>query len=142
MFPEKISQNVDIFARIHGNVFPRQPAIMGNKASFYQSIYQISLPWLHLFFHNACRRYLKFRGNLLYNKHYTLDRDKQLLPVFLIFPLALVQLFYSAFCLHLHRSVECRWAKSPIPCPLPQFQNLGLGRCLDPKSSLMESSTS
>ena len=66
MFPKKISQNVDIFARIHGNVFPWQPAIMGNKASFYQSIFQISLPSLHLSFHNACPRYLKSRRNLLY----------------------------------------------------------------------------
>ena len=66
MFPKKISQNVDIFARIHGNVFPWQPAIIGNKASFYQSIFQISLPWLHLSLHNACPRYLKSRRNLLY----------------------------------------------------------------------------
>ena len=30
MFPQKISQNIDTLARIHGNVFPWQPAIMGN----------------------------------------------------------------------------------------------------------------
>ena len=33
MFLKKISQNIDTLARIHGNVFPWQPAIMGNKAS-------------------------------------------------------------------------------------------------------------
>ena len=54
MFPQKISQNIDILGRIHGNVFPWQPAIMRYKASFYQSIFRISLPWLHLSFHNAC----------------------------------------------------------------------------------------
>ena len=64
MFPQKISQNVDILARIHGNVFPWQPAIMGNKASFYQSMFRISLPWFHLSFHNACPRYLKSRRDL------------------------------------------------------------------------------
>merc|ERR1711942_19999 len=32
---KKISQNIDTLARIHGNVFPWQPAIMGNKASRY-----------------------------------------------------------------------------------------------------------
>ena len=34
-FATKISQNVDILVRIHGNVFPWQPAIIGNNASFY-----------------------------------------------------------------------------------------------------------
>ena len=66
MFPQKISQNIDILAKIHGNVFPWQPAIMGNKASFHKSIFQISLPWLHLFFYNACPRYPKSRRDLLY----------------------------------------------------------------------------
>ena len=66
MFPQKISQNIDILARIHGNVFPWQPTIMGNKASYYKSIFQISLPWLYLSFHNACPRHLKSRRDLLY----------------------------------------------------------------------------
>ena len=66
MFPKKISQNIDTLARIHGNVFPWQPAIMGNKASLYKSMFQISLPWFHLFFYNACPRYLKSRRDLLY----------------------------------------------------------------------------
>ena len=35
MFPQKISQNIDILAKIHRNAFPWQPAIMGNKASLY-----------------------------------------------------------------------------------------------------------
>ena len=39
---------------------------MGNKLSLYKSMFQISLPWLHLFFHNACPRYLKSRRDLLY----------------------------------------------------------------------------
>ena len=66
MFTQKISQNIDTLAWIHGNVFPWQPAIMGNKASLYKSIFQISLPWLHLFFFNACPRYLKSRRDLLF----------------------------------------------------------------------------
>ena len=66
MFPQKISQNIDILARIHGNVFPWQPTIMGNKASYYKSMFQISLPWLYLSFHNACPRHLKSRRDLLY----------------------------------------------------------------------------
>ena len=67
MFPQKISQNIDILARIHGNVFPWQPTIMGNKASYYKSMFQISLPWLYLSFHNACPRHLKSRRDLLYH---------------------------------------------------------------------------
>ena len=66
MFPQKISQNIDILAKIHRNAFPWQPAIMGNKPSLYYSMFQISLPWLHLFFYNACPRYLKSRRDLLY----------------------------------------------------------------------------
>ena len=68
MFPQKISQNIDILARIHGNVFPWQPTIMGNKASYYKSMFQISLLWLYLSFHNACPRHLKSRRDLLYLK--------------------------------------------------------------------------
>ena len=66
MFPKKISQNIDTLVRIHGNVFPWQPAIMGNKASHYKSMFEISLPWLHLSSYNACSRYLKSRRDLLY----------------------------------------------------------------------------
>ena len=33
MFPQKISQNIDILVNIHRNAFPWHPAIMGNKAS-------------------------------------------------------------------------------------------------------------
>ena len=66
MFPQKISQNIDILAKIHRNAFPWQPAIMGNKASPYYSMFQISLPWLHSFLYNACPRYLKSRQDLLY----------------------------------------------------------------------------
>ena len=35
MFPQKISQNVDILAGIHENVFPWQPTPIVNKASFW-----------------------------------------------------------------------------------------------------------
>ena len=70
MFPQKISQNIDILARIHGNVFPWQPTIMGNKASYYKSMFQISLPWLYLSFHNACPRHLKSRRDLLYTANH------------------------------------------------------------------------
>ena len=66
MFPQKFSLNIDSLAKIHRNAFPWQPAIMGNKASSYYSLFQISLPWLHLFFYNACPRYLKSRRDLLY----------------------------------------------------------------------------
>ena len=66
MFPNKISQNIDTLARIHGNVFPWQLAIMGNKASRYYI--EISLPWFHLFFYNTCPRYLKSRRDLLYKR--------------------------------------------------------------------------
>ena len=91
MFPKKISQNIDIFARIHGNVFPWQPAIIGNKASFYLSIFQISIPWLHLTFFNACPRYLKSRRNLLYtirnSRHFRVWFWRCL---FFLWPIALV----------------------------------------------------
>ena len=66
MFPRKIFQNIDILAKIHGNVFLWQPTIMGNKASYYKSMFQISLPWLYLSFHNSCPRHLKSRRDLLY----------------------------------------------------------------------------
>ena len=32
---KKIYQIIDTLARIHGNVFPWQPSIMGNKSLFY-----------------------------------------------------------------------------------------------------------
>ena len=35
MFPQKISENIDILAGIHGNEFPWQPDTMGNKAASY-----------------------------------------------------------------------------------------------------------
>ena len=44
MFPQKNSQNIDILAKIQGNLFPWQPAIMGNKAYFHKSMFQIALP--------------------------------------------------------------------------------------------------
>ena len=65
MFSKKISQNIDILARIHRNVFPCQPTIVGNKQFFFKFKLQISVSLLHLFFHNACPRYLKSRGDLL-----------------------------------------------------------------------------
>ena len=40
--------------------------IMGDKASFYQSVFQISIPWLYSFAYNACPCYLKSRRDLLY----------------------------------------------------------------------------
>ena len=46
MFPQKISQNIDTLASIHGNVFPWQLTFMGNKTSFYakhQSLMHICL---------------------------------------------------------------------------------------------------
>ena len=67
MFPKKISQNIYTLAKIHGNVFPWQPAIMVNKASFYLFMLQISLPWHESLFYNACPRHLKSRRDLLYD---------------------------------------------------------------------------
>ena len=66
MFLQKISQNIDILARIHGNMFPWQPTLMGNKASYYKSMVQTSLPWHHSSFHNACPCHLKSRQDLRY----------------------------------------------------------------------------
>ena len=68
MFLQKFFKNIDVFAKIHGNVFLWKPNIMGNKSFFYWFIFQISAPWLHLFSHNACPRYLNSRRDLLYRK--------------------------------------------------------------------------
>ena len=68
MFLQKISQNIDILGGIHGNVFPRQPAIMGNKARLRKKSCSFSATTLN-FCSNArdghVSAHLKFQVNIL-----------------------------------------------------------------------------
>ena len=121
MFPQKKFQNVDILARIHGNVFPWQPNIMENKSFFYQFIFQISAPQFHLFFYNTCPRYLKSRRYLLYSCYFSF------LMLIFCFLLFLFRFYASIRCLMAGNMPTC-WQAFTYGCRGARcFEPSGLG---------------
>ena len=71
MFSQKISQNIDILAGIHGNMFLWQPTIIVNKASLYWFIFKISSLYVYLPSLYEFPRISKSRRHLLYVKDRT-----------------------------------------------------------------------
>ena len=66
MFSKEISQNIIILAKIHGNVFPWQQAIMGNK-TFFLLIHVSNITHLASIVSLQCLpHYVKSRWDLLY----------------------------------------------------------------------------